>query len=209
MLPNDPSALTIVINHQKNFHRDLAGWRLILNGLMVGLLGALIVLVYDMSQFQTAVRTFPVDAQNRLIQEPPLEKPFFSDNALLTWISEALINASSGNFITFIKMRLEAKKYFTEQGYQEYLDLLEKTDLKNRVEKNKFVVSSSIRSATLRSSGVVVGNYAWNAEIQLDLNFISHTVNTQTIKLNLLVVRVPFVDAEAGIKIQGLQMVVE
>ncbi|MFM8454365.1 MAG: DotI/IcmL/TraM family protein, partial [Gammaproteobacteria bacterium] len=163
----------ITLDNNEHFYRDFRGWTLTLFFFVSILFAALVILAMDMTQFVPTKRYFAVDREKRLIQEPPLNQALLSDNALLTWTSEALMNSASGNFMTFVKMRMEAKQYFTESGYDSYLDLLDATDLKKRVEGSRYVVSAAVSKARLLSSGTVAGVYAWNADTKRKFKLIS------------------------------------
>lgn len=149
---------------------------------------------------------FPTTANSNLVASISLDKPNLSSAALLQWTVEAMTSSYSFNFVNYKKSLQEARMYFTQAGYMNYLNELRNLNVISLVTDRKFVLSSAPTSAPiLLKEKVIDGLYTW--QVQLPMVVVYHSAKDelrQYLILTMLIIRVPTSESPKGVSIAGL-----
>lgn len=109
---------------------------------------------------------FAVDEIGRLIHEVPLNKPNMDLNAVKAWVSHALEDAYSYDFVNYRGQLQNAQRYFTEFGWRSYMAALRNNNSINVVSSNKYVFKSRVvDSPKLIEEGLLGSTYAWKFQV--------------------------------------------
>jgi intracellular multiplication protein IcmL len=135
-----------------------------------------------------------------------LKEPNVSTDALFRWVSLAITNAYTINFVDYQQTLDALKPYFTKSGYQNFLEASD-----NRLQdiiKQK-LISTAVVSGTpvLLEEGTVHGFYSWRMQLPIMLSYqgASEKSTKQNLAVNVLVMRVPTKEANTGIGIAQIQ----
>lgn len=168
--------------------------------LTVGIVG-LIILLRD-----TAVPLpvyFTASADGALFPEKPLDQPSLETNELLNWVTEAMMESNTFNFIDYGSVIDAASVYYTKEGYESYKNTLNNTNILETVIQQKYVLKATAMDAPqLLLEKPFAGRYMWKIKIPMQFRYQNvKTDFSNLIDITLIVMRVPTTQAPNGVLI--------
>src|SRR3990167_2172062 len=129
---------------------------------IVILIGTVIFLIKNPTQ----PLYFASDAIGQLIQDVPVNQPNMSPEALTAWVIEAVQSANSYDYINYRSQLQNAQKYFSYEGWQEYLAALKlSNNLLSVTKLNLILLAKAVGQHQLMKQGVLSGASAWRFKI--------------------------------------------
>lgn len=149
-----------------------------------------------------------IQADNKSMLLVPYDEPNLSPETIVRWASKAAILAYTFSFENYNNQIKEARPYFTEDGWQDYLrsvDNLIKTIVQNQLIVNGVVSGTPVIS----NQGVIPGRgYVWRIQIPFLVTYQSaNTSVKKNFYVVISVVRVPTYINKQGIGIDQFLMV--
>lgn len=138
-------------------------------------------------------RYFVADADGRLIEVTPVSQPYADPNRLVQWAARAVTDSLSFDFVNYQSKLTDARQYFTQQGYENFLKALVDSGLVDTVKKNRYVMTAVLRKppVVLRES-VVEGRYIYVMRIPVLLSFyLGNNQFSASWDVEALIIRVP------------------
>ena len=159
--------------------------------------------------------TFNTGKEWRIIPPIPVDQPFKTTPKALQWISTTLSSIFNFDFIHYSKELNNNKRYFTSNGWNNYLEIINLYTNTNNIQHNKLFVRGTADGApiTQRPEGILktgafAGRYSWLVRMPIILNFYgSNTQYKQILTIEVLLVRVPTEDNIDGIAIENINLV--
>jgi intracellular multiplication protein IcmL len=155
-------------------------------------------------------RYFTVDAQGRMTPVVPLAKPMLTNRAVSSYVTNALSETFTFDYVNFRRQFARNARYFTEEAFGSLKQELERKGLMKDVVERQLVVTATVGSAPIiRHQGVLPDGqvYAWELEFPLTLTFQSRTVNApKTYVARVLVERTDLATNPEGIIITRPQL---
>lgn len=197
-------AIATIVNRNQ-FYQD--GYRVLLKvalvqGLLIIMLVASLIAIYVLDKPE--YRFFATTADGRIIDVVPLNAPYRGD--VVAWASQAAVEAMTFSFSDY-RMRLQnSARFFTQRGWQTFLEALNTSRLLETVDKRQLNVKGNPRAAPqIKRQGVVNGVYQWVLEMPYEIEYLGPdniampqpTIGT----LTLVVQRVPTLENPEGIGI--------
>ncbi|HTM63391.1 MAG TPA: DotI/IcmL/TraM family protein [Gammaproteobacteria bacterium] len=195
-----------VVTLQDNFYRDSFGKVIFIIGcLSVSILFLAAISIYIFTH-KPPPTTFRVAEEWRVMAPVPIQQPYLSSPDLLQWVSEVVPGLFDLDFLNMDSELEDAKKYFTKNGYQIYLNQLQNYADKDMVRTYKMFVHGEPSGApTILNQGVLSGRYAWWVQIPVKISYAgSRDMIDNTLTLQVLVVRTETTDNLTGILIDNL-----
>jgi len=189
------------------WYRD--GFRLLL-GLLLLLSGVLAVslgLNVFLFTHQPAPKFLVQTADHQLIGVVPLDQPSFSDEYVTQWVVEAILAANNWNFANYREaLQSACNDYFTPNGCQEYRDALIRIGNLESVKTKRLNVRAVVVKPPLILNKIISGQtqrFTWNMQLEVMMSYLSSSEqSTQSLIVNLVVVRRPLTEYEKGIGIE-------
>jgi intracellular multiplication protein IcmL len=149
-------------------------------------------------------RFFATTADGRLIRMVALNEPNMNDAAIISWAARASSDVMTFGFHDYQRRLQESSSYFTRRGWQSFTEALDRSRVMEGVEKAQQVVTATPKSApVIAQQGLVDGIYRWVVELPLIVTYQSGTSQqTDTINVQLVIVRVSTLDSASGVGIQ-------
>lgn len=149
---------------------------------------------------------FVVGDEWRLMSPVPVNKPYLLKPDLLQWVSTVLPKAFDYDFVNYKAQLTDASQYFTTNGWKNFLNQINIYADYERVQTEKLFIQTQPGGAPfVLNQGVLQGRYAWWVQMPLVLNYISSTKrSSETLTLQVLVVRVPTLNNLAGVGIENV-----
>lgn len=168
--------------------------------LTVGILG-LIVLVHG--AVVPAPTYFAAMENGALFPEEPLDKPGLETNELLNWITEAMMESNTFNFIDNAAVIDAASVYFTKEGYESYKNALDAAKIITTVVEKKYVLRAVATDAPqLLLEKPFAGRYMWKVKIPMQFRYQNVRTDFGTlVEITLIVMRVPTIQSPNGVLI--------
>lgn len=149
---------------------------------------------------------FVADNEWRILPPVPLNQPYLSTADLTQWVSEVLPTAFTFDFVNYSKYLKNAAQYFTENGWNKFLEQVNVYANFNTVQNSKLFINSDPAGAPfILSQGLLDGKYAWWVQMPLTLQYINADKVTNTdLVLQVLVTRVPTLNNLNGVGIENI-----
>jgi len=200
-----PDAATETARFLNNFYRD--GYRKLLMVLLISLLLNVIlcVFIYFQRVYEPKPSYFATNENGTLNELIPLDVPYISQELLLSFADQAAVTAYSFDFLNYEQELQQAKKYFTEAGFTNFMGALQASGNLKVVQDKRLVVKAVVTDIpVILKEGVLPGThqYAWQVQIPMLVQYISASEKIeQPIVATLLIVRVSTLDTRQGIAI--------
>lgn len=195
------------VRFRNQFYRD--GYRRVLTLLLVSFF--LNVVFIGIVYYQIVNRPTPVyfatNEDGTLKELIPLNEPFVSQEQLLTWASQAALASYSFNFLDYSSNLQNARKYFTPNGYNNFVNALEDSGNLQTVIQRRLVVKPVITDVPIivKEGLVERGRYGWRIQIPMLIQYVSASDKIeQPVLVTLLVWRVSTLSSSQGIAIESL-----
>jgi intracellular multiplication protein IcmL len=189
---------------QERYHEDKSIQIIILAlffiALTVGILGLIILLRDSAVPPPTYFTAMPNGA---LFPEKPLDQPSLETNELLNWITEAMMESNTFNFIDYNAVMDASSAYFTKEGYESYKNALAATKIIETVVEKKYVLRAVARDAPqLLLEKPFAGRYMWKIKIPMQFKYQNVRTDYGTlVEVTLIVMRVPTAQSPNGVLI--------
>lgn len=195
-----------IVELQDNFYRDSFGKvMLIITSIFLAIFILVGISIYLYIKKPEPI-VFSVDNEWRVLPPVPVSQPYLSAPDLLQWVSDALPKAFIFDFNNYNDQLKTASQYFTADGWKVFLNQLNTYVNYNNVRAYKFFVSATPTGAPfILNQGLLSGRYAWWIQMPLDINYAGYSKSSkQSLKLQVLVVRVPTVNNLSGVGIDNV-----
>ncbi len=180
--------------------RRVAGWLALSNLVTAAALGGY---VWFHSTVYITVASTP---DGRVIPLRTLEERIMSDSALKNWTVAAVTEAFTLGHHDWRKRLSEARRHFTDDGYESFIDGLEESLLLVRLRENR-----QVSSAVATGAPVIVdtrkfrGRLAWEIEFPMLVTFEAGRKRLdQALTTRVLVTRLPLSERVTGVGIAQL-----
>ncbi len=170
----------------------------------LAIVALLIALAITIAVSRPEDRFFATTADGRLIRMVPLNEPNMNDAAMISWSARAASDIMTFGFHDYSQRLQESSTYFTRRGWQSFTEALDRSRVMEGVQKTQQVVTAAPKSApVIVQQGLVEGIYRWIIELPLIVTYQSGTTQrTDTLNVQLLIVRVSTLDSPSGVGIQ-------
>lgn len=139
---------------------------------------------------------FATNSAYQLIKWRPLTDPDVSDNFVLQWVTDAVREAFSLDFIHWKEQLQRASYNFTPSGWHWFLNAFKASGDLDTLVKLSMVSDAKVTGAPrITFEGVLSGRYVWNVELPMMMTYtnVQKTISVP-MRVNLIVVRVPVQD---------------
>lgn len=137
------------------------------------------------------------DTQLRLLRIPTTAEPYVSDDRLLGWVSEAVVNCMTVGFADYQLRMQQCQRYFTSRGFEQYLVSQQVTKFRQTL-KDQYQVLATSPSGPAVITGVTSEGEAvagWGVEIPVVSRWSSGgKTDPRKYLVTMKIVRVPNLD---------------
>lgn len=175
--------------------------------LTVAAIGLLIILSLYFFLHQVLPITFRVHEGFRVQADIPVDKPYVVTADLLQWLSTAVPEIFTIDFINYDQALQNFSRYFTATGWQKYTPVANIFINRDDIIKSKYFVSAAAAGAPIiLNQGVLERKYAWWVQMPINVSYSGGEGESHTVKLivQALVVRVPTWNNLEGIHIENM-----
>lgn len=146
---------------------------------------------------------FATSINGRITPLVDLDEPNQSDSAVLQWANQAAIAAFSYNFVNYHNELMVASTYFTEEGWQQFLDALTASNNLEVVKNKKLIVSAvATRAPIILQKGLLNNRFSWRVQIPILVTYQSASEFTQQNNIvTMLITRISTLESPRGIGI--------
>lgn len=192
-----------IIALRNAFYRD--GRRKLVTGLLISLITTAMIafLLFHIITHPPAPRYFATSQSGRITPLIPLDKPNQVDASLLQWANKVAIATYSYSYVNYRDELQASSGFFTAEGWTQFLTALKDSNNLAAVKQRKMVVSAEATRAPEIIERAVSpdGRYSWRVQIPLLVSYQGQVDATQNVIVNMLIVRVPSLNAPSGIGI--------
>ena len=195
-----------VVRLKDNYYHDSFGKVIVVLGclcLSIVFLGAISFYLF-MNKPEPV--TFRVAEEWRVQAPVPIQQPYLTNPEVLQWVSEVVPRMFNLDFISMDSQLADAKKYFTVNGYQIFLNQLKNYADAKMVQSNKMFVNAEPTSApVILNQGVLSGRYSWWVQIPINISYAGAREKLdEGLTLQVLVVRTDTTNNLTGILIHNV-----
>jgi len=193
-----------------HFYRDNYQRLMIFSLGIILLIAILMVLIFWERTHKTPIEYYATTNSGVLEPLVPLDRPNITTTALLDWVTEAATASYNFNFNNYEKVLHDVRIYFTDAGYQHFIQALTAAGVLNDV-RNKRLVVFAVATSTpvvLKEGSTPDGSYAWQVQIPLLITYQSaQEQRKQNLVWNILISREKTLESPKGIGISSVQIV--
>lgn len=196
-----------LVKLRSDFYRD--SYRKVVAALlgMVVIVIILVSVIFFMAVNKPSPKYFAATDSGRIIPLIPLNQPNLSESNILQWASKALISVYSFDFVNYKKSFQENRQYFTDQGWQSFMDALTNAKTIQTVKDSKLVVSAVLNGAPIISNQYILrGRYTWEAQVPILVSYQGTESYSDNLMATLKIQRVSTLDNKYGIGIAEIVM---
>lgn len=189
--------------YRKHYHQIILG----LMGLLVLVIVALGVVFYQLMH-KPLPQFNAVQPDGKTMLLIPYDEPNLRPDTILRWASKAASVSYTFDFVSYNQQKALARPYFTEAGWQDYLQSV--NVLINSIVQNKLFVNGVVSGQpVINNQGELPGRgYVWRIVIPFLVTYQSeNTFTKRNFYVVLSVVRVPTSTNKQGIGIDQFVMV--
>lgn len=197
------SALNTVIS-RNNFYRD--GYQTLLRIAVIegiAIAALVIALIVTIAVTDPQDRFFATTDDGRILELVPLNQPNLSDDAVITWASEAAVRVMTFGFHDYRRRLQDASSAFTRGGWASFTDALDKSGVLEAVEANRQVLTAVPQQApVIIEKGDNGGVYRWVVQFPMIVTYQSGNVTqTERSMVTLVIERISTLETPKGIGI--------
>lgn len=200
-----------VVEIQDDFYRDSFGKVIFVMVSLFTAIGFLVATSVYLYLNQPPPKIFRVEKEWRVLAPVPLDQPYLTTPDLLQWVSNVLPKSFAFDFINYNDQLKAISQYFTNEGWNIFLNQLNIYANYNKVQTYKMFVSAAPAGAPfIFNQGPVqeTGVYGWWVQMPLVINYSGYSgANAQTLSLQVLVVRVSTLNNLNGVGINNVLVV--
>jgi len=178
--------------------------------LLISLLTSALLVGYIMYQRgKSPIPTyFATNQDGSLKTYIPLYIPYVDDNTVLAMVKETVAGTFAYDFLNYRSSLQNMRSHFTPDGYQNFIDALEKSENLRTVLEKKFAVAPIFEGEPqiLQQQILPATNtYAWRVQVPITLNYVSsQEQKRQPVLVTAVVTRVSSLISESSIAIASL-----
>ena len=150
---------------------------------------------------------FATTADGRLIPLVPISEPYVAQETLLAWVTEAVTQAYTLDYVHYRKQLTAMRPNFSDEGFKNHLQALEAAGTLEAILQRR-LVSQVVPTAppVVVNQGVLADRYAWKIEMKLGLSYqgASSMSAPQDVVAEVLVVRMPTHEVPRGLALHQL-----
>lgn len=175
--------------------------------LCVAVIVGLFAVIYFLATNPNYPVYFATDKVTRLIDVVPLNQPNMTDDDLITWMVNAVQQAYSYDYINFRTQLQNAQNYFTEYGWNNYMEGLTATNNLLAVTQRRMIsIANVVEKPILVTKGILGGAYAWKYRIPLLVAYSVPPYDDKSrfynaLQLEVIVQRRPILQSRDGVGI--------
>lgn len=182
--------------------------------IILGLMGLLVLTIIALGFLFYQIMNKPLPQFNAIQPDGkrmlliPYEEPNLLPSTILRWASKAATVAYTFDFVSYKQQTAAARPYFTEDGWNDYLNSVNK--LINTIVQNKLFIFGVVSGPPVISNqGPLPGKgYVWRVQIPFLVTYQSeNTTSKRNFFVVLSIVRVPTNINKQGIGIDQFVMV--
>ena len=192
-----------------NFYRDNVRRLMAFCILLVFVIAGLMAWVVWERIHKPPVRYFATANNGQLTVLTPLNQPNLTSQSLLDWVIEAATTAYNFNFSNYDRALKDIKVYFTDAGYQHFMDSLAKSGTIETVRAKQLMVSaiSTGTPVILQEGPTPDGIYAWKIQLPMLITYQSSSeTRKQNVILTMIIARRPTLESPKGIGIASIEL---
>ncbi len=172
--------------------------------LVITLVAALIIATLSLFALYKKIpapKYFAVTPERQFFRLPPENEPSLSQGLLQNWVTTFALASHTFDFYHFDEQVSVMEKYFTPEGYRQYMESVE--SFRDEVLSKKQMVSCTVLDAPLIRKSTVIDNiYEWSIDVPLLVRYDSASDSrNQKRRLSLRVRRYPDVDNPYGVAV--------
>lgn len=178
--------------------------------LIITLVGALIVSTLSLTALYKRIpepEYFAVTPNKEFFKLPSESEPSLSQGLLQNWVATFALASHTFDFYHFDEQVSVMEKYFTREGYRQYLSSIEgfRDDILN---KQMMVSCTVLEAPSIRRSTVIDNIYEWFVEVPIMIRYDSAS-SSRGEKRNLILIvrRYPNPDNPYGVAISMFRSV--
>lgn len=128
--------------------------------------------LYDVYRNPPKPQYIAAENDGRIIELRPISRPTISKNALLTWAAESVTAIFTYDYVNYRKQFQGNVDYFSADGWQAYMEQLDKSGTLQTVKDKSMLVSAVvIGSPVIAGEGQLNGVYMWKVEMPIDVTY--------------------------------------
>ena len=134
----------------------------------------------------------------------PLTEGVLQPQFLKGWASLAVTETFNFGYSSYQKRLEQSAKYFTPEGWKNFLQALDEAQLLEFVVKNKQQVSTVLTGTpTITSEGVENNVYTWHVDLPVETAYAGDTsIETMPMIVSLTIIRIADKNSATGVGIQ-------
>lgn len=139
-----------------------------------------------------------------------LNQPNLTTSALLRWTINAITLAFTMDFYNYQENIASVRNYFTQAGYDNFLNALEKQGIISEIREKNLVLNSVVTDPpiVINEGMITTGFYAWQLQIPMLLTYQGPSeIIPVRILVTALITRVPTNESEQGVGIASFNVV--
>lgn len=195
-----------VIQNRDDFYRDsFVKVIIIIIGIILSI-GMIIGLSIYLYLQKPPPVSFNVYKDWRVQQDIPLREPYLSNPDLLQWVANTLQKVFVFDFLHYNDQLKSYSAYFTTNGFKVFQNQLNNYANYNNVQNYKLFVNGAAAGAPIiLNQNPISGRYGWWVQMPISISSVSYNrANTQTLTLQVLIVRVSTMDNLNGVAIDNV-----
>jgi intracellular multiplication protein IcmL len=133
-----------------------------------------------------------------------INEPNTSDYAILQWANIAAISAYTYDFVNFKSELKSTSQYFTENGWDAFVDAIDSSNNLQQVLSKKLIVNAvATNPPVILQKGLLNGVYSWRIQIPILVTYQAASgFNPQNVLVTMLVSRIPTLESYRGVGIE-------
>lgn len=149
------------------------------------------------------VEYFATDPQGRITKLHPLSQPVISQEAILSWVNQAIVKAYTYNFVSYRQQLQSLSASFTPDGWKQFEKaLIDTRNLQTVIAQQLVATAVATGAPVIEDQRVIAGRYSWKISMPILVKYQSSSKNySQSLVVRVIVQRVPVYTNPKGIGI--------
>lgn len=196
-----------MVKLRSDFYRD--SYRKLVVALlgMIVIVAALVFVIFLLVANRPTPKYFAATDSGRIVPLIPLDQPNLNEANVLQWASKALMSVYSFDFVHYQETFQNSRQYFTDRGWQAFMDALRNAKTIETVKDRKLIVSAVLNGAPIISNQYILrGRYTWEARVPILVSYQGTESYSDNLIATLKIQRVSTLDNKYGIGIAEVVM---
>ena len=201
-----------VVELQDRYYQDSFGKLVLIITSVIVAIALLIAVSVYLHLNKLPPKTFSVGAEWRIQPPVPLDQAYLSTPVLTQWATDTVRQLFVFDFNHYSDQLKGLTPYFTDDGWKVFLDQLNIYANPDNMPVDKTFIQGAVTGApVILNQGLLVGRWAWWVQIPFDMNYAyagnTKLPTTQSVTLQILVVRVSTLNNLQGVAIDNMVVV--